>query len=175
MSNELPENFKLVVPQGKSEEIQKKLFSLGCEWRAGGQSIMLTTKPYLIITKKKIEFLIESESFYDNKPEHTEITFKQLMDMDFAPKKTDKEKLSEEEESKRKKMVDDAIEMINKGNPFVIIGEINEKSNRGIQCGLTNVECIKAMKTFILNASNGSRAIQIQKELCAIILKNILD
>lgn len=154
MSNELPKMFKLVVPQGMSEKIQKKLFSLGCEWMIGGASIRHTEMPYLLIENKRIGYTQMSDIFYDQRSQYTEITFKQLMDKHATPKKTDKEELSEEEESERKKMAVAAIEMINKRGPFVIIGEITDKKNTSIQCGLTDKECIKAMERYISNSSD---------------------
>lgn len=45
----LPKKFKLVVPQGLSEDIQQKLFSLGKEWWRGGKKIMHTNSMFLLV------------------------------------------------------------------------------------------------------------------------------
>lgn len=43
---------KKVYVNGKSEEIQKKLFECGCKWRGSSREVSCTSYPFLYIDKK---------------------------------------------------------------------------------------------------------------------------
>ena len=77
MLNELPKEFKIVVKNGISEKIQKKLFDLGYFWLFSGRKISHSDKPFLFVSDGVITY--GDNEFFFNCQESTEITLQQLM------------------------------------------------------------------------------------------------
>lgn len=92
-AKELLNNSKIYV-NGKSKEIQEKLFSLGYEWNAESKEVGFTTKPFLFISEdSKITYSNNMEFFKSH--EYRGITLKELLSIQitelYRPFKNQKE------------------------------------------------------------------------------------
>lgn len=148
MSNELPKKFKIVVPQGMSEQIQEKLFSLGYRWLGGEKKVQLTSRPFLLVEDNAITYLdmCDSEIFFSERMDHEEIAIKHLMAA--KPEKLE-DNLSEKEIKKHEELIEKAIELIKTKKPFILIYDIDEKGAQAVGFGVTDSECIVSLKSLI--------------------------
>lgn len=76
------ENTKVCV-NGKSEEIQKKLFSFGYKWRFGKNKVKFTGKPFLFINDDG-EITHSDDRDFFNRQEETEITAEQILSLELT-------------------------------------------------------------------------------------------
>lgn len=148
MSNELPKKFKIIVPQGMSEKIQKKLFSLGYGWVDGAKMLIHTNQPFLLVEDKLITYLdrYDYETYFKRRRDHEEITIEHLMAAN--PEKLE-DNLSKEEIKKHEELIGKAIELIKTKKPFILISEISEEGAKVIQCGISEKEYIDNLKSLI--------------------------
>lgn len=76
------DNTKVYV-NGKSKEIQEKLFSLGYTWAGGENNVKHTDKPFLFIYEKdEISFTCDMEWFVNH--ENREITAEQILSLELT-------------------------------------------------------------------------------------------
>ena len=78
----LLDNTKVCV-NGKSEEIQKKLFSFGYKWYFGENKVKFTAKPFLFISDRE-EITHSDDSDFFNRQEETEITAEQILSLELT-------------------------------------------------------------------------------------------
>ena len=90
-------NKSKIYVNGKSKEIQEKLFSLGCKWSTNGETVIYTDKPFLFIDNGIITCASNMEYFKDH--EYKEITSEELLSIQiteqYRPFKSQKECLDE--------------------------------------------------------------------------------
>ena len=75
-------NTKVYV-NGKSEEIQKKLFSFGYKWLSGKNKVKFTEKPFLFISDMG-DITHSDDSDFFNRQEETEITAEQILSLEIT-------------------------------------------------------------------------------------------
>ena len=72
-------NTKVYV-NGKSKEIQEKLFSLGCRWEDDDNHVLYDGKPFLYISND-LKFCYGEDMKIFTNSEHTEITAEQILSL----------------------------------------------------------------------------------------------
>lgn len=73
-------NTKVYV-QGKSKEIQEKLFSLGFQWQCKGQQVLYTEKPFLFIWKDMNICHCDNMEYFTNNKMFREIVANDILNI----------------------------------------------------------------------------------------------